>query len=60
MKDSPRSWAWEINFAGKWQLCHWTKPSKADLLKERKPSPEARPVCVRLVRNSEMNRGAKP
>lgn len=59
MKGAPRAWAWEINFGGKgWTLCHWAVPYKADLLKERKPSPEARPVCVRLTRNTMKILGA--
>lgn len=55
----PRAWAWEINFGKGWVLCHWAEPSKEKLLNGQKPSPDARAVCVRLVRNTP-NRSAKP
>jgi hypothetical protein len=50
---SPTAWAWEIkNGHGKWVLCHWAEPYRKALLMGEKPSPEARAVCVRLVRRS--------
>ena len=43
-------WAWEI-FDGKdWGLCYWAAPTKLDLERDGKPSPEARSVSVRIVR----------
>jgi hypothetical protein len=51
------AWTWEIKIDGEWQLCLWAMPSKEHLIDEgRKPSPEARPVCVRMVRNREVTR----
>ena len=48
-------WAWEIQGlrAGKWVLCHWARGSKDGLLEETKPTPEARPVRVRVMRNRD-------
>ena len=56
--SGPTAWAWEIlDQRGRWVLCHWAEPYRRVLLKkaeiEGKPSLEARPVCVRLVRNSK-------
>jgi hypothetical protein len=54
------AWAWELKDpTGKWLLCRWSAPSPAQLRGEgrhtRKPSDEARPVCVRMVRNRNLN-----
>jgi len=48
-------WAWEIwdLDAGGWALCHWARGSKDGLLEETKPSPEARPRRVRVMRNRD-------
>ena len=50
-----RAWAWECDFG----LCAWADPDKASLMHYDKPSPEAKPVLVRLVRERELRRLAK-
>ncbi len=47
--DHPRVWAWTVEGG----LCHWAHPNRAVLMGTQKPSPEAKPVCVRLVPNVE-------
>lgn len=42
-------WAWLCDFG----LCQWAAPTKKMLLKEKKPSPEAKPVKVIIVLRSE-------
>ena len=42
-----RGWAWE--FEG--QLCNWVEPTKKQLLKRSKPTPEAKPAYVRIIKN---------
>jgi hypothetical protein len=55
--ESSLAWAWEIaDGRGGWTLCCWAEPSMTQLLAKPKPSPEARPVCVRITRNSEARR----
>jgi len=42
-------WTWKIETKpGKWELCHWARPSKEALLRDHRPSPEAKPVYVRF------------
>ena len=44
------AWAWKIQFdSGKWAVCDWAYNSREELLRERLPSPEAKPVQVRLT-----------
>jgi len=43
-------WAWEISDGKDWVLCHYAEPTKIDLERDGKPSPEARPVSVRIVK----------
>lgn len=55
-------WAWAIQEGdGKWSLCHWAEPSKADLTRHYKPSPEARPIRVYLTptRSARRTKGGK-
>jgi hypothetical protein len=44
-------WAWKIQDlrTGKWVLCHWAWPSRAQLVRRYSPSPEARPVRIRCT-----------
>lgn len=55
-----RAWAWKIkDESGNWTLCHWAEPQLCRLLDAGKPSPEARPVRVKLIpakRGSERRR----
>lgn len=37
-------WAWMCSFG----ICHWAEPSKADLMRGGKPSPEAIVIKVRI------------
>lgn len=48
MKPVP-AWAWAIDDGGKPELCHWAEPSKELLLRQSKPSPEAKPVKVLIM-----------
>jgi hypothetical protein len=43
------AWAWECDFG----LCAWAEPSAARLKKGGRPSPEAQPVRVRIIKESE-------
>ncbi len=47
--DHPMAWTWRLDCG----LCLFAKPSKVLLIHCGKPSPEAKPVCVRLVPNVE-------
>ncbi len=38
-------WAWLCDFG----LCEWAEPTKEQLMRQSKPSPEAKPVYVALV-----------
>lgn len=42
---SGRGWAWLCDSG----ICHWATPHKDDLLREKKPSPEATPIAVRII-----------
>jgi hypothetical protein len=44
-RDYGIGWAWKCSFG----ICNWAEPSKADLLRYDKPSPEAKAVRVRIV-----------
>ena len=48
-------WAW--SFEG--GTCHWAAPNKEELLRERKPSPEAKPIKVALVPIQDWYRARK-
>jgi hypothetical protein len=48
-----RGWTWEILIGNTWELCYLVALTKAQLLAEEKPSPEARPVCVYIMRNAD-------
>jgi hypothetical protein len=49
------AWAWEIEIDGEWKLYSWAEPSMRQLLSnDRPPSPEARVVCVRMIREAEI------
>ena len=47
-----RAWVWECDFG----LCYWAQPDREQLERGRKPSPEAKPVLVRLVKETELRR----
>lgn len=43
-------WTWKVNLTGKkWELCRFAMASKQFLLDEGKPSPEAKPIRVRMI-----------
>jgi len=46
------AWAWVMEG----RLCFWAMPTKEDLIGDGSPSPEARPVRVRLVPEVEYRR----
>ncbi len=48
-RDHPIAWTWRLEGG----LCYFADPGKDLLLMRGKPSPEAKPVCVRLVPNVE-------
>jgi hypothetical protein len=53
-------WAWEIRnegSTGAWSLCHWAEPYRNVLLAGQKPSPEARPVKVVMMRHERAKKG---
>ena len=51
-----RGWAWKIrDKRGNWALCNWAEPTKDALLKQGKPSPEAKPVWIKLTANTEVS-----
>ncbi len=58
--ETVRAWAWEIKelFRSDWTLCRWAEPSRKALIESHKPSPEARPVCVVMMRNREARMAA--
>jgi hypothetical protein len=42
-------WAWVVWIRGNtWGICHWVYSSKEQLLKSKKPSPEAFPRRVKI------------
>ena len=45
--QAPRSWAWLCDFG----LCLWSLPTKRQLMADGKPSPNAKAVRVRLIRD---------
>ena len=47
--DYAFAWAWELEDGS---LCHWAEPTLALLREHGKPSPGARAVCVKLIRNT--------
>lgn len=55
------AYAWEIqNRNGSWALCWWAEPTRKQLVARSKPSPEARPVRVKLVRAPRKRKEPKP
>ncbi len=49
-KDSSEiGWAWCFNGS----LCRWAEPTKEQLLKTQKPTPEAKPVPVIIIRKKD-------
>lgn len=42
-------WAWECDFG----LCNWVESSREILLFNGKPSPEAKPVYVRIIKEKD-------
>ncbi len=54
--NEARAWAWICDFG----LCRWAEPTRAMLVKTKKPSPEAKPIRVRLVPVERKARKAKP
>jgi len=51
-----RAWAWEIAGEIGKELCFWAEVSKEQLIRRSKPSPEAKPVLVRLIKESDYRR----
>ncbi len=49
-RDHPIAWTWRLEDGS---LCLWADVTKEDLVKGGMPSPDAKPVCVRLVPNVE-------
>lgn len=47
-----RGWAWQLEEG----LCHWVEPTKERLTRKDKPSPEAKPVFVRIVKEADYRR----
>ena len=58
--EAIKGWAWELYDSGRWMLCSWCVPNRETLIAEGKPSPEARPVCVRLIRNKDYRPSSTP
>jgi len=50
-----RAWAWMIDGG----LCRWAMPDRIRLEQDGKPSPEAHPMLVRLIPESEVRRLVK-
>lgn len=46
---SGRGWAWQFDFG----LGHWATPTKSKLTERGLPSPEAKPVMVRLIKEGD-------
>ena len=40
-----KGWAWQCDFG----LCHWAAPTREKLLRDGKPTPEAKAISVRIV-----------
>jgi hypothetical protein len=58
--ETVTAWTWEMKDPnGDWRLCLWAEPFKAVLLNTEKPVPDARPVCVRMIRNGDWKRALK-
>jgi hypothetical protein len=53
--DTGRGYAWECDFG----LCHWAEPTVAQLKRSPKPSPEAKPVATRIIRESDYRKMLK-
>jgi len=47
---APRVYAWSVPTPDgrKWQLCHWTEPTRRELLDRGRPCPDAKVVRVWL------------
>lgn len=59
-KPSPyQAFAWQINFAGRWETCFWAEPSRAKLVAAGRPAPDARIVRVKLVAKRKRARSRK-
>jgi hypothetical protein len=44
------SWAWVMQLTSRsWGVCHWSYPTKAALLRSKKPSPEAYPQKIKMT-----------
>jgi len=56
--EAVAAWAFEIDnpTEDRKELCYWALPNKIDLLRESLPSPEAKPVKVRIIRDSDYRR----
>lgn len=48
--NAPFAWAWMLEDGG---LCYWAEPDKARLQSQGKPSPNAKAVCVRLIKHAD-------
>jgi hypothetical protein len=62
-RDVKRSsgWAWAVHDGPTgWQLVHWAEPTKEQLLRSSKPSPEARPVRVVIIPQGALYRLPTP
>ena len=46
------AWAWQCDFG----LCRWAEPDEKRLRSGNRPSPEAKAVAVRLIKESEYRR----
>lgn len=55
MKRYPIAWVWQLEDGA---LCFWAEPTRKALVDSGKPSPGAKPICVRLVPNVEYRKFA--
>lgn len=53
--EAARAVAWTINdpIRAAMVLCCWAEPDKERLVRQSPPSPEAKPVHVRIIRESD-------
>lgn len=51
-----RAWAWEIDSG----LCYWAEPEPSELTRYKAPSPEAKVVRVRIIKESDYQKLIKP
>jgi len=51
--EAPRAYAWELEEG---DMCSWAEPRRDQLTERSKPSPGAKAVCVRIVREKDWRR----